>query len=75
VSAVYGVGLVVGKFAPLHNGHLLLVQRAAKLCERVVIISYSNPELPGCDAQRREAWLKACCPSAIVLVVTAERLA
>src|ERR1700722_6475006 len=71
----YGVGLVVGKFAPLHNGHVLLVEQATRLCERVVIISYSNPELPGYEADRREGWLKTCFPSATVLVVTAERLA
>jgi NadR type nicotinamide-nucleotide adenylyltransferase len=71
----YEVGLVVGKFAPLHDGHLLVVQRAASLCARVVIISYSNPELRGYEAERREAWLKTSFPSATVLVVTPERLA
>jgi HTH-type transcriptional repressor of NAD biosynthesis genes len=75
MSEGYGVGLVVGKFAPLHNGHVLVVQRAASVCEQVVIISYSSPELPGYDAHRREVWLKACFPSATVLVVTPERLA
>ena len=74
MSAAYGVGLVVGKFAPLHKGHVLVVERAASLCRRVVIISYSSPEPPGYEAERREAWLKACFPNATVLVVTAERL-
>jgi HTH-type transcriptional repressor of NAD biosynthesis genes len=75
MSAEHAVGLVVGKFAPLHNGHILLVERAASLCQRVVIISYSNPELPGYEAHRREDWLKKCFPSATVLVVTPQRLA
>jgi HTH-type transcriptional repressor of NAD biosynthesis genes len=74
VSRNYGFGLVVGKFAPLHNGHVLVVQRALSLCERVLIISYSSPELPGYEAERREAWLRACFPTARVLVVTPERL-
>lgn len=75
MSAPYDVGLVVGKFSPLHNGHVLVVEKAVSVCAQVVIISYSNPELPGYEAYRREAWLKACFPNAIVLVVTPERLA
>jgi HTH-type transcriptional regulator, transcriptional repressor of NAD biosynthesis genes len=35
---------------------------------------YSNPEFPGYEAERREAWLKTCFPTATVLVVTAKRL-
>jgi NadR type nicotinamide-nucleotide adenylyltransferase len=41
----------------------------------VVVISYANPELPEYSAARREAWLKACFPTATILVVTPEKLA
>ena len=75
MSEAYGVGLIVGKFAPLHNGHVLVIQQAASVCDQIVIISYSRPEFPGHAADRREAWLKACFPDATVLVVTPERLA
>jgi HTH-type transcriptional regulator, transcriptional repressor of NAD biosynthesis genes len=75
MSSNYGVGLVVGKFAPPHTGHVLLVERAASLCRRVVIMSYSNPELPGYEAERRETWLNACFPAATVVVVTPKKLA
>ncbi len=71
----YRTGLVVGKFAPLHNGHMLVVERAMELCQRVWVVSYSNPEFPGYGAEQREAWLTACFPDANVLVVTAARLA
>jgi HTH-type transcriptional regulator, transcriptional repressor of NAD biosynthesis genes len=74
VTVKHRVGLVVGKFAPLHNGHLLLVQHASSQSERLVIISYSNPELPGYEAHRREAWLRICFPQVTLLVVTPERL-
>src|SRR5436190_7066726 len=46
-------GLVVGKFAPLHRGHELVIRRASDACEEVVIISYCKPEFAGCDAERR----------------------
>jgi HTH-type transcriptional repressor of NAD biosynthesis genes len=74
MKKTYAVGLVVGKFAPLHNGHVHLVQQALDRCERVVIISYTNPELPGYQAEHREAWLKTCFPTATVLVITPDRL-
>ena len=67
-------GLVVGKFSPLHRGHELVIRRALEQCREVVIISYSNPELAGCEASKRESWLAALFPNARRLVVTKERL-
>jgi NadR type nicotinamide-nucleotide adenylyltransferase len=63
-------GLVVGKFSPLHRGHELVIRRAFEMCAEVVVISYSNPELPGCEAARREQWLSELFPRARRLVVT-----
>lgn len=67
-------GLVVGKFAPLHRGHELLIGRALAECDEVVIISYQRPELPGYPAELRERWLAALFPHATRLVLTDERL-
>ena len=63
-------GLVVGKFSPLHRGHELLIQRAFEMCQEVVLISYSNPELPGCEADRRAQWLAQLFPQARRLVLS-----
>ena len=65
-------GLVVGKFAPLHKGHELLLQTAASQCGELYVISYSNPEFPGCDPARRARWLRELAPQAHSLVVTPE---
>lgn len=62
-------GLVVGKFAPFHKGHEALVTFARAHCERLIVLSYSKPELPGCPPERRAAWLKAFCPDAVRLVL------
>ena len=35
----FGLGLVVGKFAPLHRGHEFLVAQAEAACERLLIVS------------------------------------
>jgi NadR type nicotinamide-nucleotide adenylyltransferase len=66
---LYRCGLVVGKFSPLHRGHQLVIDRALATCEQVVVLSYSVPELPGCEAARRRAWLEMLYPSVTVLVV------
>ena len=66
----FGRGLVLGKFAPLHRGHELVIRRALAECAEVVLLSWTNPELPGCSAERRERWLAARFPEAIRLVAT-----
>jgi NadR type nicotinamide-nucleotide adenylyltransferase len=67
--------LVVGKFAPLHRGHQYLIDTALSQCEHVVLLSYSNPEFPGCEPDRREEWLRTLYPQATSIVITNERLA
>jgi HTH-type transcriptional regulator, transcriptional repressor of NAD biosynthesis genes len=74
VSKPFQTGLVVGKFSPLHRGHEMVIRRAFEVCHEVVLISYSNPELPGCAPERREKWLAELFPQARRLVVTATRL-
>lgn len=67
-------GLVVGKFSPLHRGHESIINRAQEECDEVFLLSYSKPEMPGCEATRREQWLSAIFPNARHLAVTDERL-
>jgi HTH-type transcriptional regulator, transcriptional repressor of NAD biosynthesis genes len=68
-------GLVVGKFAPLHRGHELVIRRAFEECEEVIIISYCKPEFAGCDALGRQSWLSKLFPKARILVPTDSSLA
>lgn len=67
-------GLVVGKFSPLHRGHELIISRAIEECGEVFLLSYSKPEMPGCEAARRDQWLSSVFPNAHHLAVTDERL-
>jgi NadR type nicotinamide-nucleotide adenylyltransferase len=69
------MGLVVGKFSPLHRGHEFLINRALEQCREVAVISFAKPEYAGNEAKRREQWLKALFPTVRSLVVTDERLA
>ncbi|HET7463532.1 MAG TPA: AAA family ATPase [Longimicrobium sp.] len=70
----YRRGLVVGKFAPLHRGHELLIARALRECEEVVILSYQKPEIPGYPPEVRERWLAALFPQATRLVLDDARV-
>jgi len=70
----FRLGLVVGKFSPLHRGHEELIRRAQDDCAEIIILSYSYPEFAGCEASRREAWLEELFPGARCLVVTNELL-
>ncbi len=70
MSRLHKRGLVVGKFAPLHRGHELLIRHAAAACDELFIVSYSRPELPGCGPERCERWLAELFPDARRLVVT-----
>jgi NadR type nicotinamide-nucleotide adenylyltransferase len=65
----YRTGLVVGKFSPLHKGHELLIQAAIDQCEKVVVISYSNPEFSHCEAEARRRWLAQLFPDVRTLVI------
>lgn len=65
-------GLVVGKFSPLHRGHDYLIRSALQQCEEVLVISYSNPEYPGCGARRRRKWITALFPDVKALVLDPE---
>lgn len=67
-------GLVVGKFSPLHRGHEFVINRALEECAEVFLISYSKPEMPGCEAARRDQWVSSIFPQVRHLAVTDERL-
>jgi NadR type nicotinamide-nucleotide adenylyltransferase len=51
-------GLVVGKFCPLHDGHVKVIDTAAEQCENLIILSYTSGNFPGCEAEKRQEWLE-----------------
>jgi NadR type nicotinamide-nucleotide adenylyltransferase len=57
VSRQYRHGLVIGKFYPLHRGHLHLVDTAAAACRRVTVVpmASSRESIP---VHVREDWLR-----------------
>jgi len=70
----FGLGLIVGKFSPLHLGHEWLINQAAMRCTRLLVLSYANPELDRCEAEFRRRWLAARFPEHETLVIDAKWL-
>jgi HTH-type transcriptional regulator, transcriptional repressor of NAD biosynthesis genes len=50
-------GLVVGKFAPFHNGHKFLIDTALEKMGYVIVLVYSNPDFPDMPTHVRANWL------------------
>ncbi|MET3010118.1 AAA family ATPase [Stenotrophomonas koreensis] len=70
----FRLGLVVGKFSPLHQGHEYLIEHARRQCRQVLLLSWSVPELAGCDARRRQRWLRQRFPGLLCVVLDERRL-
>jgi len=54
----YKNGLVVGKFMPFHRGHEYLIQEAARFCEHLYILVYSNPDPAKLNSEMRSELIK-----------------
>lgn len=65
----FRTGLVVGKFAPLHRGHQLVIDTALSQCDHVILMSWSVPEFQGCEPSIRAEWLAELYPQTTRLVV------
>jgi len=70
----FELGLVVGKFSPLHLGHEWLINQAALQCSHLLILSYANPEFSRCDVPARRRWFAARFPEHETLVIDANWL-
>ena len=52
------LGIVVGKFAPPHKGHQLVIDTALEVCEQVIVLVYSNPDFPDMPSHARADWIR-----------------
>lgn len=62
----YGSGLVIGKFYPLHEGHIQLLYFARESCHRLTVIVFTRPQetIPG---EERYRWVKELLPDCDVV--------
>ena len=55
-------GLTLGKFAPLHRGHQLLIETALAEMDEVVVIIYDCPETTAVPLSVRANWIRKLYP-------------
>lgn len=62
----FEAGFVLGKFCPLHRGHMLLIDKAKECCQRLYIVvdNIMDDVIP---VSKRMAWVKEEYPKAIVI--------
>ena len=60
-------GLTLGKFAPLHKGHQLLIDTALAEMDDVLVIIYDCPETMSVPLNVRSSWLRRLYPGVRVI--------
>ncbi|MFZ1389336.1 MAG: AAA family ATPase [Thiolinea sp.] len=61
------VGLTLGKFAPLHRGHQLMIETALGQVDHLIVMIYGCDELPLVNLAERVQWLQILYPTVEVL--------
>lgn len=62
------VGMTLGKFAPLHRGHQLVIETAIAETDHVIVVIYDAPEVTRCPLPIRAGWIKELYPGAEVIL-------
>jgi len=61
------VGLIIGKFAPLHKGHRFLIESALGKADRLIVLVYDVPALTKVPVGTRMGWIKKLYPGLEVI--------
>ncbi len=70
-SKKYKKGFVLGKFMPLHKGHLFMIHSAMELVDELTVLVCSIQKEP-IDGELRFLWMKDSVPGAKIIHVTDE---
>jgi len=60
-------GLVIGKFAPLHQGHHFLLEHALAQVDHLIVLVYDVPYVTKVPVETRMAWIKKKYPEVEVV--------
>jgi HTH-type transcriptional repressor of NAD biosynthesis genes len=61
------VGLTLGKYAPLHKGHQLVIETALNEMDEVIVVIYDAPEATPVPLSVRAKWIKTLYPKLKVI--------
>jgi cytidyltransferase-like protein len=60
-------GLTLGKFAPLHKGHQLVIETALAEMDELLVIIYDSPEVTPVPLTVRAGWIRNLYPQVKVI--------
>lgn len=60
-------GLTLGKFAPFHKGHQLVIETALAEMDEVVAVIYDSPDVTSIPLSVRASWIKKIYPAVHVI--------
>ena len=60
-------GLTLGKFAPFHKGHQLVLETALDECDAVTCLVYDSPEVTDIPLEVRAGWIRTLYPRVRVI--------
>jgi len=60
-------GLTLGKYAPLHKGHQLVIETGLSEVEKMVVIIYDSPETTDISLAIRSEWIRSLYPTVEVI--------
>lgn len=60
-------GLTLGKFAPLHRGHQLLIETALAEVDELLVVIYDSPEVTDIPLAVRAGWIRSLYPTVRVI--------
>lgn len=61
-------GLIIGKFAPLHKGHEMLIEKALNEVDELLIMVYDAPDQTKISLKCRSNWIKFLYPSVEIIL-------
>jgi NadR type nicotinamide-nucleotide adenylyltransferase len=61
-------GLTLGKFAPLHRGHQLVIERAIAENDNVIVVIYDATDVTSVALETRAAWIRTLYPGVEVIL-------
>ncbi|QDV24530.1 Trifunctional NAD biosynthesis/regulator protein NadR [Aureliella helgolandensis] len=62
------LGLTLGKYAPLHRGHQLVIERAIAENDHTIVVIYDAPEVTPVPLETRAGWIRTLYPSVEVIL-------
>lgn len=61
------IGLTLGKYAPLHKGHQLVIETALQEMDHLYVMVYDCPEVTGIPTPVRAGWVRRLYPQVTVV--------